>query len=116
MGTGHAQLLQVEGFSWCSWQWCVSADVPVSMAGGVVLFRWLVWCGVGTGVPILEAGGVVSFGWRGDMAPQGVHGVGGGARCHVVVVVLLCGPAGPVGVDRHDSRLWPICGVCSGQW
>jgi hypothetical protein len=86
---GHTQLLQVGGFGWRSWQWGVGAGVPVSKASGVVLFHWLAWCGIGAGVPVLEAGGVVSFGWRGDMAPRGVCGVGGGARCHVVAVALV---------------------------
>jgi hypothetical protein len=111
MGTGHTRFLQVGGFSWCGWQWGIGTSMPVSKPGGVVLFRRLAWCGVSAGVPILEAGGAVSFGWRGDMAPQGIRGVGGRAGCRVVVVMQLCGCAGPVGVDCHDVA---GCGLSVG--
>jgi hypothetical protein len=71
----------------------------------------VVWCGVGTSVPVLEAGGVVSFSWHGDMAPWGIHGVSGRARCHVVAVAVLCGCAGPVGVGHYDMA---GCGLSVG--
>jgi hypothetical protein len=89
----------------------VGNGVPVSKAGGVVLFHRLVWCGIGAGVPVLEACGVVLFGWHGDMVLQGVCGVCGWAGCCVVAVVLLCGCAGPVGVGRHDVA---DCGLSEG--
>jgi hypothetical protein len=98
---------------WCSWWLGISAGVPVSKAGGVVLFCWLVWCGIGAGVPIPEAGGVVLFGWHGDMMPQGVHGVGGRARCCVAAVALLCGCARPVGVGSCDIA---GCGLSVVWW
>jgi hypothetical protein len=96
----------------------VLASVPVSTAGGVVLFHRLAWCGVGAGVPVLEAGGVVLFGWHGDVVPRGICGVGGGAGCRVVVVALLCCCTGPVSVGRHDmadcgQSVWVV--VVSGE-
>jgi hypothetical protein len=111
---GHTQLLLVGRF-WLVWltvgcqhlcacfqgQWCGIFPLAGVVWCGVV-WCGVVWCGVGASVPVLEAGGVVSFSWHGDMAPWGIHGVSGRARCHVVAVAVLCGCAGPVGVGHYD--------------